>query len=317
MRVFDCRNCCWPLLLVGVLGMSLLNGVAGGQTIVAHRGASFDAPENTLAAFSLAWEQGADAIEGDFYLTADKRIVCIHDKTTKRTAGVDLPVAQSTLEQLRALEYGSWKSEVYRGEPIPTLAEVLAIVPPNRQIFVEVKCGAEIVPYLKRAKEQSSLTSAQIVVISFDQNVIAETKRQIPEIAAHWLTGYEQDEQTGQWTPELSRVLTTLEAIGADGLDTQAEMKVVDRSFVKALRDEDYALHTWTVDDPDQAIALERLGVDSITTNRPRFLREALNERLASRAVQNDSVPTKSVSRLRSSCARRRGLFRRRGKRSG
>ncbi|MDP7286911.1 MAG: glycerophosphodiester phosphodiesterase family protein, partial [Phycisphaerae bacterium] len=76
---------------------------SGVTDIVAHRGASRDAPENTIAAFELAWKQGADAIEGDFYLTKDRRIVCIHDSSTKRTARANLSVAKSTLAELRKL----------------------------------------------------------------------------------------------------------------------------------------------------------------------------------------------------------------------
>ena len=77
--------------------------------VVAHRGASRDAPENTLAAFKLAWEQGADAIEGDFLLTKDNKIVCIHDKSTGRLADRKLIVKESTLSQLRELDVGLGK----------------------------------------------------------------------------------------------------------------------------------------------------------------------------------------------------------------
>ena len=83
--------------------------------MVAHRGESYDAPENTLPAFKLAWEQGADAIEGDFILTKDGHIVCIHERTTKRFCDQDLVVAKSTLKQLKALDVGSWKNEKYEG----------------------------------------------------------------------------------------------------------------------------------------------------------------------------------------------------------
>ena len=75
--------------------------------IVAHRGASFDAPENILSAFKLASEQGADAIEGVVLLTKDNQIVCIHDKTTKRLSDQNLVVAESSLEQLKTLDVGS------------------------------------------------------------------------------------------------------------------------------------------------------------------------------------------------------------------
>ena len=109
--------------------------------IVAHRGASFDAPENTLPAFELAWEQGADAIEGDFLLTKDKQIVCIHDHSTKRLADRDLEVKSSTLAELKSLDVGFWKDKKYKNTRIPTLAEVFATIPDGKKIFVEIKCG--------------------------------------------------------------------------------------------------------------------------------------------------------------------------------
>jgi glycerophosphoryl diester phosphodiesterase len=287
---------------------------AAAQSVVAHRGASHDAPENTLTAFQLAWEQGADAIEGDFYLTADQQIVCIHDKTTKRTAGSDLTVASSTLTQLRELEYGAWKDERFRGEPIPTLDQVLATVPPGRQVFVEVKCGPEIVPFMKQVFARSSLAREQIVVISFNAEVVAETKLQIPGIEAFWLTGYKQDEQTGKWTPELPMILKTLEETRADGLDTKAEMSVVNSEFIQAFRRQGFAFHTWTVDDPDQALALQQLGVDSITTNRPQLIRETLQLPPADVVT----APTRGVAPRSSLPKQRRcwfGRFRLRGRR--
>src|SRR5215218_7394628 len=78
--------------------------------IVGHRGASFDAPENTLASVKLAWEQKADAAEFDVFLSKDGKIVVIHDANTKRVAGVDKPVVQQTLEELRTLDVGKWKN---------------------------------------------------------------------------------------------------------------------------------------------------------------------------------------------------------------
>ncbi len=109
---------------------------ADAQLIVAHRGASYDAPENTLAAFRLAWDQDADAIEGDFYVTKDQQIACIHDKTTKRVAPQqpELSIANSTLKELQKLDVGSWKHPQYTAERIPTLKEVLATVPEGKQI---------------------------------------------------------------------------------------------------------------------------------------------------------------------------------------
>src|SRR5688572_19130995 len=97
----------------------------GPVEFIGHRGASFDAPENTVAAIKLAWEQKADGAEFDVYLTKDGKVAVIHDATTKRTAGADLKVAGSTLTELRALDVGRWKGEKFTGEKIPTLDEML------------------------------------------------------------------------------------------------------------------------------------------------------------------------------------------------
>lgn len=249
---------------------------APAQWIVAHRGASHDAPENTLAAFRLAWEQDADAIEGDFYLTQDREIVCIHDEKTKRTSGVELSVPASTLEELRRLDVGRWKDPKWQGERIPTLSEVLATVPEGKRIYIEIKCGPEIVPHLPPVLKRSGLKPEQTIVISFDEKVIEAVRTQIPEIKAHWLTGFKQNKLTKAYQPTVNSVLKTLQATRATGLDVQANRDVVDSAFVKRLRDGKLEFHVWTVNEPQDAIYFQQLGVDSITTDRPGFLRQRL-----------------------------------------
>src|SRR5262245_6414264 len=136
--------------------------------IIAHRGASHDAPENTVAAIKLAWEQNADGSEFDVYLSKGGRVVVIHDKDTQRTAGVKKLVADCTLAELRALDVGKWKDPKYAGEKIPTLEEMLATVPAGKKVFVEVKCGPEIVPGMIRVLKASRLKPEQTPVISFN-----------------------------------------------------------------------------------------------------------------------------------------------------
>ena len=111
--------------------------------------------------------RGADAAEFDVYLSKDGKIVVIHDKDTKRTAGVDKSVVGKTLEELRLLDVGSWKNAKYAGERIPTLVEVLATVPSGKRVFIEVKCGPEIVPELKRDIARAKLKPEQTAIISF------------------------------------------------------------------------------------------------------------------------------------------------------
>lgn len=264
----------WGLLLLGALFMNVSS--AGAQMIVAHRGASHEAPENTLAAFRLAWEKGADAIEGDFYLTADRKIVCIHDKSTKRTASVDLPVAESTCDELKSIDVGSWKDPKYAGEKIPTLEQVLEIVPRGKVFLIEIKCGQEIVPVLKKTLEKSDIDPSQLRIICFNSEVIAASKKAMPHIKAYWLTSFKQDEQTKIWQPTIKQILRTLKKTKSDGLDSQAEPEVVDRNLVNNLQELGYEYHVWTVNDPDQARYFSKLGVESITTDRPAFIRKAI-----------------------------------------
>ena len=278
MKPFDRCRCL--LFAAGMLLLVGLKAQADEPLIIAHRGASHDAPENTLAAFRLAWEQGADGIEGDFYLSQDNQIVCIHDKTTKRTADKDLSVKDTTLAELRKLDVGTWKSPRFAGERIPTLAEVLAVVPQDKLIYVEIKCGPEIVPFLKPVFKDSGLSAKQIRIIAFDEDVIAAVKKQLPEIKAYWLTSYKQDKITKKWKPTPAEVLDTLKKFGADGLGTKAEPAIVNHKladeFVKNLRAGGWEFHAWTIDEATLAHRLQGLGVDSITTNRPAFLREKL-----------------------------------------
>src|SRR5262245_12146520 len=105
--------------------------------IVAHRGSSHDAPENTLAAFRRAWELGVECVELDVHVTSDGQAVVIHDESTKRTAGRDRPVAAQTLAEIKQLDAGRWKGPAHAGERIPTLGEVLTTMPSGRTLFVE------------------------------------------------------------------------------------------------------------------------------------------------------------------------------------
>jgi len=244
---------------------------AAEPLIVAHRGASFDAPENTLPAFKLAWEMGADAVEGDFLLSKDGHIVCVHDKKTKKVADQNLEVVTSTLKELQALDVGSRKDDKFRGTRIPTLPEVFATVPKGKKIFVEVKCGPEIIPALTREIDRSGLTHDQIVLICFNAEVIRKFKKVKPKHKAYWLCSFRK--KKGVLTPDLKTIMDTLKSKGADGLDSHFS---IPEEFSQAVLDAGYEWHVWTVNDPDMAKELVQRGVHSITTDRPGFLRDVL-----------------------------------------
>jgi len=244
--------------------------------IIAHRGASGHAPENTLAAFRLAWEQGADGIEGDFHLTRDGHIVCLHDADTKRTAagGMMKNVRESTLAELRVLDVGSWKDVSFRHETIPTLAEVMAVVPVGKKLFLEVKCGPEIVPALMAALETGPLTREQVTVISFNENVIRQFKSQAPEWRASWLVDIEAD-AAGAPQPQVFSLVDGLGRLAANAIGLQADQSL-DARFFEELRAAGYERHVWTVNSPAAARRFVAFGVESITTDVPGALRNAL-----------------------------------------
>lgn len=247
----------------------IIAGHAEEPLIVAHRGASRDAPGNTIPAFQLAWEQGADAIEGDFHLSKDGEIVCFHDADTERVAGTQLVVRQSTLAELKQLDVGATHGVAFNGTRIPTIAEVFATIPQGKKIFIEVKCGAEIIPTLLNEIDQSGLTQEQIVVISFNKQVIQQLKIKAPQYKASWLCSFNKQE-TGEITPSLATVLKTLRQIQADGLSSNT---AVPASVIEAVSQQGYEWHVWTINDLNTARRMQALGVLSITTDVPGTMR--------------------------------------------
>jgi glycerophosphoryl diester phosphodiesterase len=250
---------------------------AFGQLIIAHRGASHDAPENSLSAFKLAIDQGADGFEADFYLTSDGKIACFHDKDTERIAGKKLLVAKTPLAELQALDVGSWKGPRWKGERLPTMDDVLAAVPRDKLVFLELKSSVEIVGPMKKVIEASTLDPKQIVIISFHADAIAECKKQMPHIKALWLCRYEDKDKNGRFEPGVEEVAATLKRIHADGFNSQAVPEHFNEAFIKRLRElgcDEFSV--WTVDDPKVADFYKRLGAWAITTNRPEWLREQM-----------------------------------------
>jgi len=242
--------------------------------IVGHRGASWDAPENTVAAIKLAWEQHADASEFDVFLSKDGKIVVIHDKDTKRVAGVDKKVVDQTLAELRLLDGAKWKGEKFAGEKLPTLDEMLATVPAGKRVFIEVKCGPEIMPELDRVLKASKLKPEQTPIISFDASVIAATKKARPDLAAYWIVSMKPAK--GKQAPTAESLIAKAKSVNADGLDLSTE--TLDKAFADKVKAAGLKLYVWTVNDLKVAERMVEIGVDGITTDRPGWLREKLKK---------------------------------------
>jgi glycerophosphoryl diester phosphodiesterase len=259
--------------------MGALVSTASAQLIIGHRGASHDAPENTIASYKLAIEQGADGFEGDYWLNDDGHILDLHDADTKRVAGKKLSIKKASFDELRGLDIGSWKDPKWKGEKIPTLEEVLDAVPVGKKVFLELKSGPELVGPMAKVIEKSSVSPEQIVLISFHDEAIAECKKQMPHIKALWLCGFKQKDAKHK-PPTAEEVAATLKRIQADGLDAEAVPDYLDAAFLKRLKDlgcREFSV--WTVDDPQVAKFYADLGAWSITTNRPGWLRSQLSSK--------------------------------------
>ena len=260
------------LLAVACLG----RGSSGGAVVelIAHRGASYDAPENTLASFKLGYAQNADADELDIYLTKDGRIAVIHDADTGRTAGVTNKVGSSTFEELRRLEvgrFGKWKDKGF-SETIPALEEVLPLIPEGKRLFIEIKCGPEVLPELEKVLQREGKQPEQTVIIGFGYETMRQAKAKFPKLQVLWLVG--RDKKTKQYAP-VEALIEKAKAAGLDGLDLESGFPV-NREFVREVHGAGLKLYTWTVDDPALARKQAAAGVDGITTNRPGWLREQL-----------------------------------------
>ena len=263
-----------PLALL-VAASIVVTGCKSNAAIIAHRGASYLAPENTVASAKLAWWKRADAVEVDVYLSADSQVVVIHDKTTERTAGgEELEVATSTAAQLRQLDVGSFKSETYAGERIPLLSEIIATVPPGKKLFVEIKCGPEVLAPLEQAIDANGKRD-QVVIIGFGLDTVRAAKERMPDLPTYWLVGTKKDEETEAWIPHSPTLIDDLAGSNLDGLNVH--WAGVTKEFAQSVLAAGLGLYVWTVNDPIEAARLTKLGVQGITTDRPGWLRKQLS----------------------------------------
>ena len=268
-------TCRQPVLNASSRG-KFLDRMSDELEIIAHRGASWDAPENSRAAVELAWRQGADAIEADFRLTQDGQIVASHDDSLKRVTGVDLRISEHSLDALRELDVGSWKGPQWSGERIATLEEMLAVAaPPDARFYVEIKCGPEIAAELVRVVQASGWAPTRIVPICYSAEVLVAVRRLLPQSPTYLVVEFLRDPQSGVWYPDADECLAEAVRHELTGLDLMAA-RASDPALIGRIRAAGLDVCVWTVDEEHEARQLMDLGVRRITTNQPAFLRERL-----------------------------------------
>jgi glycerophosphoryl diester phosphodiesterase len=230
--------------------------------IIAHRGASAYAPENTLAAFQLAGQQGAQAVELDAKLSADGHVVAIHDRTVDRTTDGQGRVADLPLAALRELDAGAFFSARFQGERIPTLEEVFEAV--GEQVYINVELtnyatpGDDLVEKAARLVERHGL-GQRVLFSSFLPLNLGRARRLLPEVPCGLLTLPGLPGWLGRRFGYLNRAYAALHPNLAD----------TDEGLVRDVHRRGRRVYVWTVNDPQEMLRLQALGVDGIITDDP------------------------------------------------
>ena len=250
----------------------------GHDTLIAHRGESVDAPENTLPAYKTAVDRDF-GFECDVYLSKDRRVFTFHDGNLSRTtAGANTnKCADVTWAELAKLDvggWGKWKGSKFVGTRPALLEELLELARDGRRIYVEVKTGPEIVPYIKAIfAAQKKATAKNVLFISFNKASCRALKNEMPEYKVYWLTHSSPKGKGGVRKPVVAaEIVRTLRDIGADGVDCHYDPNVVTAEFIAEIHKAGYEFHVWTVDDVNDALEAFRRGAETVTTNRARAL---------------------------------------------
>lgn len=245
------------------------------SSFIGHRGSSHLAPENTLASFQLGWRE-TTTCELDIQPTSDGRLLVIHDNSTKRTTGINFKVAKHVLSELQQLDAGSWKGARWKGEKLPSLEEVVAAMPANKQLLIEIKTGPKVIPELVRVIRASG-KEKRILIHSFSYPACVEARKALPHIPVYLLIVSRQNPLTGAWSPSINAAMGKVRKAGLDGIGANDTVQV-DAAAVQKIHSAGWKLNIWTVDRVDEAKRLIDLGVDGLITNRPGWLKAQLVE---------------------------------------
>ena len=242
-------------------------------TFICHRGESHDAPENTLPAYKMAVDRGF-GFECDIYLSADKRVFTFHDRDLTRTTGGACTKKcaeanwETEISKADVGGWGKWKGSKFSPTRPALLEEVLELARDGRQIYVEVKPGPEIVPYIKDVfAKQKKATPKNALFIAFNRETCKKLKELMPEYKVYWLTGAYVGPKGAKKAVTAEYIIEGIKETGADGVDCQFNSKVITADIVKKVKAAGYEFHVWTVDKLDESLKAFERGVQTVTTN--------------------------------------------------
>ena len=231
---------------------------------LSHRGESDDAPENTLAAFRLAMERDSDGIELDIRLTSDGFVVCVHDETLKRVAGVPLEIGKTSLAELR------------KYHPIPLLEEVLSILKPGKHMQIELKGdGTNLLPALKKILDQWDGDKEQLALSSFETETIRSAGDFFPNLPRLLLVDLKR--KFGVF-PSARQVMDEIKPLKCTGISFKAD-RDASGEFVNLLHENGLRVVCWGVSSDELGLDMAELGVDAMTNNHAVALRRIWREK--------------------------------------
>jgi len=246
-----------------------------GPLVIAHRGAARLAPENTLAAFRLAADEGADAVELDARLSADGAVVVHHDATLNRTTNGTGDLSELDLNDLKSLDAGAKFDARFAGEQIPVLDEVFEAI--GRQILINVELKNyervfdPLAEYVVRIIRHHGL-ERWVLLSSFNPVSLRAVSRLAPEIPRGLLLWQGQK----QWTQAVFRAMAVFDAC-------HPHDRMTDREAIAADHAHGRRVNVWTVNDVDRMRELLLLGADGLITDAPRLARQAVQDVAADR----------------------------------
>ncbi|PCJ89096.1 MAG: glycerophosphodiester phosphodiesterase [Flavobacteriales bacterium] len=245
-------------------------------TVIAHRGASGSAPENTLASIKKAMETGANMIEIDVHLSKDDTVVLMHDSKVDRTTNGTGKVQELTLEELKKLDAGSWFNEKFSSEKIPTLEEVLKAINGKCKLLIEVKGKSKTYQGIeKQIVDLINKYNAKnwCIVQSFHTPYIENTYRLDSAIEVHKLIISPLRLFPFIYMDDGLRFGSIKKFTYAKSINPNH--KAVSKKFIKKIHSQNQTVFCWTVNEKETAKKLIALGVDGIITNYPeKFLKK-------------------------------------------
>lgn len=269
-------------LLIHLHQLDMLNPRISNSSplVIAHRGASAYAPENTMAAIQMAVDMQADVIEIDVHFFKDKEVVLMHDATLDRTTSGSGKVEDFLLRELKELDAGSWMNDTFAGEKIPTLEEVIQLIGTQRTLLIEIKKGKEgryqgleqkVLEFIRTYRIEKST-----IIQSFQKETVAEMIRLAPDLEVHKLIigqlpalSWHHD---GDWQKGDPLDLEGIQAINP-------AYQFLTRRFVRNMRSSGKKVFVFTVNDPEAMEKCIKMGVAGIITDHPDRLLKLIQKK--------------------------------------